>query len=842
MIGVAARIAWQELRGGLSSFWVYISCIALGVAAIAAAGSVTQVFTRGLDEQARTLLGGDAMLVASQRRMDVDEFAFAESLGAVTEKISLNMMGAFDGDRRQVDVVAVDDAFPLIGEIGLSSVSGSAEDVLAEQAGLWGIAVSASFLEAFDADIGDRVQLGTVEAEIRARLDTLPDEIGTVGTFGPEALIDVDALEAAGRLATGQLFRARLIIAFEGDQSFESAARAFEDAFPDTTLQLREPADSVDGLGALLGLLNSFLSVVGIAALIAGGVGVEQATSSFLRARTGAIAALKSLGAESATIRSIYMIQLVSLSIFGASLGLLVGAATPYLLVAIAGDAIALPKALGIYPLELLRALVLGVLISGVFALPAVGRARATRPAALFRRLEEERASKTPRFERGLTVVCVIAVVLIMLLTSQEPWLTAALLGGAVASWLVFLGLAALVAALARRFGPSARGALRLTLANIGGPGTLTHIVLPGLGLGLALMSFVATVQANLLRQISETAPSNAPSLIFSQIPADSVDAFDQLLAEQGVDTADPDMYRRAPFLLIRVTELNGVPVSEAEIADSERWVVEGETNVTYLAEQPAEANLVSGEWWVPDHQGDLQVSIELDAARGLGLDVGDEIGVRVFGRPLTAKVTSLRRVEWGSFSIGSNTALVFSPGVLEAANPYHVAIARTAPDQDRPIVASIGEDYPDVVVFETRPALQTAARLFGDIALAVNAAASVVTVSGGLILLGAFMVMARRRSEEAALLKVFGSTRGDILRLYGGELALTGFVGALAGTLIGVGGAFPVVTTVFEADWTLPWSLIGLTLLGATAVCALGGFLVGRYVHAQPSLRVLRA
>lgn len=841
-MSVALRIALRELRGGLNSFWVYISCIALGVAAIAAAGSVTQVFTRGLDAQARTLLGGDAMLVASQRRMDADERSFADTLGEVTEKISLNMMGAFEGDRRQVDVVAIDDAFPLIGDIGFSDSRGPPDALLAFSGDVWGIAVSASFLEAFDADIGDRVQLGTIEAEIRARLDTLPDEIGTVGTFGPEALIDIRALEDAGRLATGQLFRARLIIAFDERASFGDAQQAFQDQFPDTTLELRAPADSVDGLGTLLGLLNSFLSVVGIAALIAGGVGVEQATSSFLRARTGAIAALKSLGAESATIRSAYMIQLILLAIFGASIGLLVGAATPYLLVAIAGDAIALPKALGVYPMELLRALFLGVLIAGVFALPAVGRARATRPAALFRRLEEESGTRTPGFERALTALCVVAVVAIMLLTSQEPILTGALLGGAVGAWLVFLALAEGVAAMARRLGPSTRGALRLTLANMGGPGTLTRIVLPGLGLGLALMSFVATVQANLLRQISETAPSNAPSLIFSQVPSDAVDMFDALLAEQGVEIANPEAYRRAPFLLIRITELNGVPVADADIADSERWVVEGETNVTYLRDQPVEAELVSGAWWPEDYQGPLQVSIELDAARGLGLAVGDEIGVRVFGRSLTAEVASLRRVEWGSFSIGSNTALIFSPGVLEAANPYHVAIARTAPEQDRPIVSAIGEDFPDVVVFETRPALQTAARLFGDIALAVNAAASVVTVSGGLVLLGAFMVMARRRAQEAALLKVFGSTRGDILRLYGGELALTGLVGALAGTLIGVAGAFPVVITVFEADWTLPWGLIALTLTGATLVCALGGYLVGRHVHNQPSLRILRA
>ena len=175
-MAAAWKIARRELSAGLKGFWIYLACIFLGVATIAAAGSVTKVFTRGLAGEARMLLGGDAMFTVSQRRADAEERAFVEGLGTVTEKVSLNVMGQAGEDRRQVDVTAVDDLFPLIGTVDLSGTDQSLGDVLEPSDAVWGVAVSQSFLDQFDASIGDQVQIGPVQALIRARLDRLPDQ------------------------------------------------------------------------------------------------------------------------------------------------------------------------------------------------------------------------------------------------------------------------------------------------------------------------------------------------------------------------------------------------------------------------------------------------------------------------------------------------------------------------------------------------------------------------------------------------------------------------------------------------------------------------------------------
>ena len=158
----------------------------------------------------------------------------------------------------------------------------------------------------------------------------------------------------------------------------------------------------------------------------------------------------------------------------------------------------------------------------------------------------------------------------------------------------------------------------------------------------------------------------------------------------------------------------------------------------------------------------------------------------------------------------------------------YYVAIAKTPADNEDPLIAAIGKEFPDLVVFQTRPALATAARLFGNIATAVNAAAAVVTIAGLLVLLGAFAAMARKRQTEAALLKVFGAERKNILALYGAEFAFAGACGAIIGAGIGMAGAYPIVTQVFEAEWVFPWrESLGITGL-AIGISALGGLSVG--------------
>lgn len=841
MNGLAFQIARRELSGGTKGFWIYLACLALGAFAIAAAGTVTDSFNRGLVAQQRTLLGGDIRFTFAQRRATVEERQWMDERGTVSERVSLNVMGEALGKRRQVDLRAVDDQHPLIGAPILSLGATSLDTALEKKNGVWGAAVSASTLEHFDLSIGDEITLGPLNVEIRTRLDRSADGLGTEGTFGPSALVRIEALIEAGRLSNGQLFRAsyRMVRAPASENSIDEISTAAQESWADAGMRVRLPADAVDGLQNLLAMLNSFLSVIGVAALVAGGVGVAQATSSFLETRIASIAAFKALGADIGLIRASYALQLGGLAALGAMTGALLGAAAPLALQVFAGDRIPLPQILSFDLLPLARAFLLSILSAILFAAPSLGRAVASSPSLLFRRLSADQVTPMPRLEKFLAPIAGISLFAFAAISSTRPMVTLMLLVGAAIAYFLFLGVAVLIRRTAKALSGRFSGIQRLAFSNLGGPGSLAPTVAPALGLGLALLTLVAVVQQNILKQVQETAPANVPSLVFSQIPGDGFEKFDLILASTGIDINDPDIFRRAPQMLGRVISLNGSEIVEEEVAESERWVVQGEIGLTYLAAKPPEAELTKGRWWAEDYRGPLLASVEHEAAKGLGLDVGDSIGFRIFGREVVAEVASLRRVDWGGF--GANTAVILSPGTLEAARPSHFAIAKASRAKEETIIALLGEQLPDVVVFQTSAFLAIAARLLGDISIAINAAAGIVTVAGLLVLMGAFASITRKRRGEAALLKTFGASKASILGLYASEFAIVGASAAFIGSVIGVGAAWPVVVNVFEAEWHIPWMTIGIVFGTAIFAAGIGGAISGFFALSPPPARVLR-
>lgn len=832
------RIARRELAGGLAGFWIFLACLALGAWAIAAAGSITSSYNAGLDLQSHELLGGDAAVTLSQREATPEERAWLDARGTVTEAAQVDLMGRAPGKTIQIDVRGVDNKFPLVGKFVFDHdiTIGQALEKRGER---WGIAASSSLLKELDVKVGDQITLGDIPVEVRALLMREPDRIGEPGMFEPRAILSVDALREAGAMQPGQLFRTayRIVLKPEAIATFE---QDLNDTWESAGLRYRGPEDAVDGLRGLLDMLNTFMTVIGIAALVAGGVGVAQATSSFLETRVDSIAALKALGADAGTIRAAYGLQLGVLAGIGALVGVALGAASPWLLQVIAGSAIPLPSDISLFPLPLFKAFVLTMLAAAVFAVPPLGRARATKPAALFRREGGEAMGPVPMFERVVAIIAAILLVAVATLGSARPLVTLGLLFGAALAHLILVGAAMLVKRFARQAAKGARGHLRLILSNLGGPGSLAPVVAPALGLGLALMTLVAVIQTNLLGQLKDTAPANAPSVIFRQIPHAEIDAFDALMKEQGVAIDDPKAYRRAPVLLGRVITIKGSKLDEATVPRDERWVTRGETPMTFMHEKPPEALLRAGEWWPADYAGPLLVSVEDGAATGLGLRVGDSIGFRIFGREIEAKVSSIRKVDWVGF--GANVAFILSPGTLEAMKPFHAAIVIIPEDKESALVDAVSARWPGILAFQLRRTLETAADLFGQVSIAVTALASVVTTAGVLVLFGAFAAAARRRRRESALLKVFGASRFSILALYAFEFALAAFVAVLLGALMGVVASHPIVTFVFEVTWRFDWSPVLIGGLIAVASAATGGAVVGWSTLTHRPARVLRS
>jgi putative ABC transport system permease protein len=840
-LALAGRIAAAELRGGLRGFRLFLLCLAVGVAAIAASGSVSAAFRTGLEREQRAILGGDLMLSLQQRTPSAEQRALLDRYGDLSESRATRTMAsraeAPDAVRRLVEVRGVDKAHPLEGVVVLRPALPLAE-AFAQRDGVWGAAAEPALLQALGVRVGDRVALPFGVVEIRAEIISEPDALGRGFAFAPRLLTALDAFAPLNLGQPGSLYTSALRLKLAPGQSLPAAKAAFEKAFPEDGTALRDRARSADGLETLLERLELFLSCVGFAALLAGGLGVRGAVAGYLEGRRGSIAVLKTLGASAGDIRLAYGLQIAALASLGALIGVALGAATPFLIAQVFGAALPIPIALSVYPQPLWAAAAAGLLAAAAFALWPLGAARATAPTELFR--GGLGLGRTPWLEQAAGVAALLALAGVFALTSPDPVFAAALCGGALAAFVAFYGLGKAAQRVAGALAHRASGSMRLALSGVGGPGSLAPAALPALGLGLALLAGLGQVQSNLVTQVRDTAPARAPSILFTEIPADRAIAFDQTVERALGGPADPEDYARAPILTVRVSAINGAPIDPARVTPSERWVVENEIGATYLGAPPANANLTAGGWWPEGYAGPLLVSLEEDAARGIGVGIGDRVTFQVLGAPMEAEVTSLRTVDWSGF--GANFAAIFSPGPLDAAAARNYAIGRFTPEQEEAITRALAAEFATVGVVRVRDALAAAGDLFESLALAVQAVAAVALLAGAAAVAGALASGARRRLYDAAILKTLGATRGQILTAFGLEQALAGLAAAVLGAGLGLAAAYGAVVQALEADWRLDLALAATITGGCLAAFTLAGLAAGWAALGQSPARVLAA
>lgn len=834
---LAFRFARRELRSGVAGFRIFLACLALGVAAIAASGSTAEAFRQGLASQAREILGGDVVFSLDQGRFSPDQRAAFAAMGPVAYSVRANGMAETGtGQRRLVDMRGVDAAYPLVGAVELSGAPDLATALRVEN-GIAGAVVEQGLLDGLNLKLGDTFTVGGARYVARAVLLAEPDRLGRGFALGPRVVTTVPAVEQAGLLAPGGLFGEAVRIALPGDVDPKAAIAGVEKRFPQSRLEAWDRSEAAAGAGRLIDQLEYFLGFIGLASLVAGGLGVGGAVSAYLEGRKPSIATLKALGAEGGLIRDIYLIQIGVLAAVGVAIGLLIGAVAPLVIGVLAKDSLPIPALFAVYPAPLVKAGAFGLLAAAAFALAPLARARATPPSALFRRQLTDRP--VLGVELVFAVLAAMGLAGLALWTAPSKLAAAALIGGTVVASALLWALGRTAAFLAGRLRRHAGGAVRLGLANLAGPRSAARTASPAIGLGVALLAMVVLIQSSLLSQITEVAPRSAPSVVFTEIPADRGAAFDAAVAKV-MATPGPDRYRRLPLLTGRIVRLKGAPVDVDALPQGERWAFDQDILLSALAGAPDDANVVSGKWWAADYAGPPQIALSRDLAKAADLRVGDSLTLQLLGREMDVRIAALRRTEPGGF--GTNFLLVLNAAAIQGANPRSVAIARASPAEEHALTQALGADFREVNIISVREQLEAAATLFDRLALAIRGAAAVAGLAGLLVLIGAIAAGVRERAREAAVLKVLGGSHAQILSAYLVEYSLVGAIAGLAGLLLGAAGAWPVVTLAFKASWSVDWPGVVLLLTSATGVATLGGGAAALHALSRRPAPVLRS
>jgi putative ABC transport system permease protein len=803
-LAVTLRLAARDLRGGLRGFYVFILCIALGVMAIAGVGSVAASLTDGIARQGRVILGGDVAFSLIPREASGEERQFLESQGRLSVAATFRAMARTADERSAlVEIKAVDGSHPLYGAVALDPDQPLAA-ALAQRDGAFGAAADPTLLARLDLAPGASIKVGQASIEIRASLIAEPDKLaGGIG-FGPRLLVSQDALRATGLLQPGSLVRwhYRLQLpesaATDADVSRVVAAAAAE--FPQAGWDIRTRTNASPSLEQDVERFTQYLTLVGLTALLVGGVGVANAVKNHLDRKRSVIATMKSLGATGTDVFAIYLVQVIGLAGIGALPGLAVGAALPFWIAWAFGAVLPLPIAPALHTGELALALLYGVLTAVAFALWPLGRAHDVPASTLFRD-EIANDARWPRRSYMAATILVVGTLAGLAIALAHDHRTAAIFVAAAGVVLVTLRLiATLLMRIARRLPHARSTVLRIAIANVYRPGALTASVVLSLGLGLALLVTVIEIDGNLRRQFIAALPERAPGFFFIDIPAAAAGRFDSSIRAQAPGAT----LERVPMLRGRIVAANGVSAETLKPAASAAWVLQSDRGITYANEVPAGSRVVEGEWWKPDEPGPPLVSFEKRVADGLGLKLGDTVTVNVLGRLITARIANLRALDWQS--LGINFVMVFSPGTFRDA-PHTDIATLTYPGgsttaQEVALLKAMAVDFPSVTAVRVREALDAVGQVVTNLVLGLRGATALTLVVALLVLGGALASGHQNRVHDAVVLKVLGASRGRLLAAYVLEYLLVGCATAVFGIAAGSAAAALVLTRVMNLSF----------------------------------------
>jgi putative ABC transport system permease protein len=837
-------LARRELRAGAKGFRILIACLALGVGTIASVQSLSRDVLGGIESQGRTLLGGDLAVRMMYHGADTQQLNELDKIGTVSASTDLRGMARTEDDQKStlVEVKAVDTAYPMVGKVELAvPAEGSPlPPVIGQSNGIWGVAVDQAVLDRLGLHVGDKVKLGTLDYEIRAVITKEPDKVGTGGfTLGPRFLISKDSLAATGLEQPGSMIYYDYRILLRPDLTVAAVEKDLNQRFGAVGWHIRDSHDAAPEIRTFVTRLATFLTLVGLTALLVGGVGVGNAVKAYLDGRIAVIATMKCLGASGRTIAWTYLIQVMALSAVGIAIGVAIGAATPWLLRPVIADNFPIAVSIGIHPIGLALAALYGALIALGFSLWPIGRARAVPAATLFREVTQPAGSRPDHFMMIATGVTLLALVALVLVTSSQMVFAASFAGGAIIAFGI-LGLAARgLAVLARRIGRidwvRRQPTLRLALANLTRPGAATVSVVLSLGLGLTILVAIAQVETDFRGEIERVMPAEAPAFFFLDIQHADSDGFrSDISAIPGVTKVET-----VPSLRGRIVMARGLPAEKAVVDKRYAWVLGGDRGITYATTMPPRSHLIAGDWWPADYHGAPEVSIAKEVMLALGLKVGDELTFNIVGRDLTARVANVREIDWGG--MGINFSLVFAPGFLEGAPQTEIATAYAPRDVEPAIERVVNASFPGITMIGVRDALATVDSLIGEIGTAVRLTAAVALIAGTLVLAGAIAAGERRRIYDAVVLKVLGATRGTIVRAFLVEFGLLGFMASVIAIILGSLAAWAVIVPVMDLHWRFS-TVTALAVAGIAAGITLVFGLVGTWralgQHAAPLLR----
>jgi putative ABC transport system permease protein len=836
MIRLAWRLALRDLHGRKGGLFIVLLCLSVGVASIAGIGSLRAALDQGIAERSHGILGGDLAISTGLGPLPPAVPAWFTQHGALVSQTvdTRSILIAPSGRRLLAAARAVGPGWPLVGQVTTAPAS-QFTNLARGPDGKPGLLLDPAAARSLGLKPGDAVTLGGIPFIYRGSILDSPDSLGGSQLFGVKTFVSASALAGSPLLQPSGLVTFSVQILLPPGTPVHQTELAFHQAFPGAPWRLREAGDAAPDLTRFVDQAALFMILLGLAALLVGGIGVANGVEAWLTARARSIATLRCLGASSRLVSLIYGLQLLALGVPGIVLGLLAGAAAPVLVLPLLRSKLPLPSHIGLYPKPLLLAALFGLLVGLVFALPPLRRAASISGGALFRLAglpARVAFSWRALAAQGLAVGALVALAVISV---PSPVLALGFCAGAILTLLLLRGIAALLMLLLPRLPAPRDAAFALGLRRLYGPASSLPLMMLSAGAGLTVLAAVAEIRGNLLAEFTGALPSAAPSFYFIDIQPGDLPKFEAAINRTGA----AHVLQTMPSLRARILAVAGRPVDQFHPPGRSDWPLRSDIGFTYAATLPPGAVLTQGKWWAPDYLGSPLVSFDADIAQQWGLKIGDTLTVNVLGRKFDLRVASLRKIHWQSLQI--NFLMVGTPDPFAGA-PYTVlATVKADPGREGDVLAAITDALPEVTGIDVEQVLRAFAGLLGEIGTAVSMVGLVALLAGGLVLVSAAAAEREARIAEAVVLKTLGASRAQIRRAWLIEFAVAGGFAGLAAAIFGTLAAALTIREVFHTDWHFEPAVMAITLLASISCMMVFGYISTAQALREPAAARLR-
>ena len=819
-LSLAITFSLREMRSGLKGFYLFISCLAIGVAAIAGVGTVSKSIEAGLAKDGRKLLGGDLSIRLIHRSATEKQKKFFNKLSDFSEVIEMRSMVQSNKSaayRTLVELKAVDQAYPLVGNILLKQ-SLTLKEALQEKDGVFGAVVDKNLLTKLNLEIGDIVNIGEAKFRLTGTIKKEPDKVTNILSFGPRVMIASLGLYRTKLVQPGSQIRYRYRIALSDSEKIINWRKELDKAFPAAGWRIRTSNEGTPGLKRFIDRMTLFLTFVGLTTLIVGGVGVSNAVSNFLNGKNKIIAIYKFLGAPSDLIFWIYALQLGVLALFGLLLGVLMGAILPAIGFLVLNDVFPVSPVISVYPKPLVVAAIYGVLVVLIFSTWPLAKAKAIPATNLFRdKIQLGKIKPHGGYKIILAILCT-TLASVILISSDDILFNLYFVIGTCFVFLILKIFSTQLIHLSQKITVKNNTALRLAITNLHRPGSNASSIVLSLGLGLTVLVAISLIEDNLVNQIKKRLPDMAPAFFFLDIQTDQRSQFDQAIKEiSGIGD-----YKRVATLRGRIVKINSISVEKAEISPNVRWAIRGDRALTYANVQSEGTKITAGKWWPKEYSGKPLISLDSAIAKGFGVTVGDTLTLNVLGREIIGEIASLRKINWRSLRF--DFAIIFSPGVLDSAPHSHIAALQAPEALENKIEESITNKFKNVSIIRVREALEAAAQILNGIGMAVRSISSITLLVGSLVLAGAIAAGRQQRIYDAIIFKVLGATRWIIIKTLIYEFCILGFLTSFCSIVLGTLVGWTVVKYLMELNWQFSLQSILMSVIICLTITIIAG------------------